>query len=435
MSAWLEELKRRAAANSSANDAFRTSMTSAASSENPYSAGFRQWNTNYAPSQEEEQAPTPKTPSVNPISTASNLSSIYDSVFGSSAAAPGTQQVGTLANGQPMMNDMAIPGQPGAFSLSNIGSAGNAILPAAGMYGAYDLMRRQSKGSSDNAKGYLRGGAQGAASGAAVGSYFGPIGAGIGAAVGGVAGLAGAAFGSNKGKDQVQRDNLRKVLKDNGIVDDQWNIKFADGGTWNMGADGNAKFIGADGKEHYYYQIDSSNPLNGVAVAYADPLASLLGGERNNMVEWYSNALMSGAKDQASVMARAKELYGKLGITKEAAMEQIQKLQSEGKIAEDRANAYRNTINSLGLASSSPSSGGAGFSFDTRAMAAEQKAARQQAIASQMLDMANQNNQSTMSLINSRPSAAQSLAQTPTATQNPGAGFASFEQSLSNLLL
>lgn len=436
MSDWLEELKRKAAANSSATDAFRSSMTSAASAQNPYSAGFRQWDSSYSsPSgQQQEQPQAPKQPT-NLIQGASNAYSIYDSLFGSSGAAPGTQQVGTLANGQPMMNDMAIPGQPGAFSLSNIGSAGNAILPAAGAYGAFDLMRRQSKGSSDNAKGYLRGGAQGAASGAAIGSYFGPMGAAIGGTVGGVAGLAGAAFGSNKGKDQVARDGLRKPLKDAGILDDKWNLTFSDGGSWNMGADGNAKYIGADGKEHYYYQIDDSNPLNGVAVAYADPLADILGGTRNNMIEWYSNALMSGAKDQSTVMARAKELYGKLGITKEAALEQIQRLQSEGKLAEDRANAYRNTINSLGLTSNSSGTGGGGFGFDSRALAAEQKAARQQAVASQIMNFASQNNQNAMSMIGNKPSAAQALSQTSSPTQNPGAGFASFESSLSNILL
>ncbi len=66
---------------------------------------------------------------------------------------------------------------PGMFDLSGIGGAGNAILPAAGAYGMYDLYKNKRTGA--------RGIGQGAASGAAMGSYFGPWGAGIGAVLGG----------------------------------------------------------------------------------------------------------------------------------------------------------------------------------------------------------------------------------------------------------
>jgi len=51
----------------------------------------------------------------------------------------------------------------GAFDMAGIGSAGNALLPLAGAYGAYDLF--QDRKDLGTGKGYL----QGAASGAALG--------------------------------------------------------------------------------------------------------------------------------------------------------------------------------------------------------------------------------------------------------------------------
>lgn len=84
----------------------------------------------------------------------------------------------------------------GMFDLGGVGSAGNVLLPAAGAYGAYDLMKRDV--------GPGRGALQGAASGAAIGSYFGPMGAGIGAGVGGLLGLGKSFFDNPSVREQVK---------------------------------------------------------------------------------------------------------------------------------------------------------------------------------------------------------------------------------------
>lgn len=78
------------------------------------------------------------------------------------------------APGSMMMSQA--PAQAGAFDLAGIGSAGNGILPVAGVLGTYDTLKNNRIGK----RGYL----QGMASGAAMGSYFGPWGALIGAGVG-----------------------------------------------------------------------------------------------------------------------------------------------------------------------------------------------------------------------------------------------------------
>ena len=101
----------------------------------------------------------------------------------SGAGAPTGVQ--TLANGSTLMSDGTVVAAqtPGMFSLSNIGASGNAILPAAGALGLYNLYS-SNLGATNRPAGV----AQGAASGAAMGSYFGPWGTAIGAGLGGIYG-------------------------------------------------------------------------------------------------------------------------------------------------------------------------------------------------------------------------------------------------------
>lgn len=104
------------------------------------------------------------------------------------------------------------------WSMSNIGSAGNYILPAAGAYGLYDLYSNRPE-NIGHGSGYL----QGAASGAAIGSYFGPWGAGIGAG----AGILANAFGiGGKSRTKVEEER-RQALADQGI-----NVPFSDVKEW-----------------------------------------------------------------------------------------------------------------------------------------------------------------------------------------------------------
>jgi len=115
------------------------------------------------------------------------------------------------------MGDLSAPGSVsggagsggGLLSLGGIGSAGNIILPAAGMFGAANLLGvdRLDK----NARGYSRGIGQGALSGAAIGSYFGPVGAMIGAGIGGLLGLGKAAFG-HKSTAEYQQQRRNELL-------------------------------------------------------------------------------------------------------------------------------------------------------------------------------------------------------------------------------
>ena len=104
----------------------------------------------------------------------------------------------------------------GAFDLAGIGSAGNAILPAAGLATAYDLWANRPQ-NIGHGSGYL----QGAASGAMMGSYFGPWGAGAGAGLG----LLANAFGiGGKSRTKVEEE-ARDKLEEQGIVIPNSDIK------------------------------------------------------------------------------------------------------------------------------------------------------------------------------------------------------------------
>ena len=99
-----------------------------------------------------------------------------------------------LADGSPatILADGSIAGESG-FSLGGIGGAGNYVLPAAGLLGAYDLIKNKRKGA--------RGIAQGAASGAAIGSFFPGAGTLVGAGVGGLLGAGMGLFDQKSTKD------------------------------------------------------------------------------------------------------------------------------------------------------------------------------------------------------------------------------------------
>ena len=107
-----------------------------------------------------------------------------------------------IANSPEAVSAVGAPEVGGAFNLSGVGSAGNAILPIAGAVGAYDLFANKRKGA--------RGALQGATSGAAMGSYFGPMGAAIGGGVGLGAGLLGGAL-NRKSTKEIEADRWKSI--------------------------------------------------------------------------------------------------------------------------------------------------------------------------------------------------------------------------------
>lgn len=116
--------------------------------------------------------------------------------------------IGTFQVGESMYpGGAAYPAAPeaaGMFDLGGIGSAGNAILPAAGAYGVYDLATHD--------RGPVGGALEGAASGAAIGSGFAGVGAIPGAIIGGGLGLAKGLFFEHKSTRDIAKEHTQNLL-------------------------------------------------------------------------------------------------------------------------------------------------------------------------------------------------------------------------------
>lgn len=155
------------------------------------------------------------------IPGAIGLNGLVSGVTDTTAPATGAMSGLTTSSTLSPPNILAVrpaPVEPGMFDLSGIGSAGNAILPAAGLAGAYDLYanRPQNIGTG---KGYLEGGL----AGAGIGSFFGPVGAGVGAGLG----LLANAFGIGHESRTKGEEKARAALAEQGI-----NVPNADIKEW-----------------------------------------------------------------------------------------------------------------------------------------------------------------------------------------------------------
>jgi hypothetical protein len=235
----------------------------------------------------------------------------------------------------------------GAQTAGAIGSfAGNAIPIAGGLYGAYNL----SKNLMDNRKDAKGGAMAGAATGAAIGSFIPGIGTVIGGLIGAaVGGGAGGLIGGDKGKDQLSRDGVRKGLKKIGFVgqNNDWALRNPDGTSFDIGKDGNARIKDPSGRERRQFEVDFSNPRASQVVGYLDPLAGIMTGEDEKLRSAFSGYLTNSALMGADAKSNARSYYDRLGVNKEGALRELQKLRDAKKIDENRYSAYNNSLNLL----------------------------------------------------------------------------------------
>ena len=251
----------------------------------------------------------------------------YLGVAGDTAMQSGINGGTVLADGT------VVPAEAGMFDMAGIGSAGNAILPIAGVVGGYDLFK--------NKRGGVRGPLQGAASGAAIGSYFGPTGALIGGGIGLTAGAIQSLTMGKKSGAQLDRDDTRATLKQLGVIDNNYGITLADGSTFDMGKDGHAQLKGADGAMRRYWETDAKSPLTHQSIGWANPLAHILGTaqgkdavQTQQLASYLTNATMSNASDLEGVRANGLAIMKKLGLNNDGAVNILKKLKDSGKISQ-----------------------------------------------------------------------------------------------------
>jgi hypothetical protein len=242
----------------------------------------------------------------------------------------------------------------GAAGAANVASAAGAALPsyavpglnvAAGLYTGYktaEMIGDSAAGSQRTKQGALGG----AAAGASIGSIFGPIGLGIGAAVGGLAGAVGSWTGSSKGKAQFMRDNIRGVLQQGGVLDQQYQGSLADGTKYDFGKDGSTlKWKEID-------KVAEKNPASwGAAVNLSDALAAgygFVGQKASDISAWYAKAAVSNANDNAEVAKQnVRHFAQQQGFTPDMIKQKLDQALADNRIKQDQYNRYMGGVNDL----------------------------------------------------------------------------------------
>lgn len=263
-------------------------------------------------------------------------------VFSSAEAAQaaGYTPVGTAANGGVLATyGTEAPGL-GSYAAAAAPYVGGAL----GAYGLYDVLGHdKTSGRTGSGGTALQGAASGAALGASVGSIVPGIGTVIGGAVGGVAGgLAGLAhnmFGSRKGTEQLNRDAVRKALKEHGFIDDKYNIDLPNGQKFNIGKDGSEP----------WYNVDFTDPNIGGLVAAVQPLAAFITGGDKKLTSDFAGYLTNAAHSGGDPMENVMSLYEKTGMNHDqiyGAIHLMSKSQG-GNLDDSLADAYKNGLDQL----------------------------------------------------------------------------------------
>lgn len=226
---------------------------------------------------------------------------------------------------------------PGAAGVAGKASLWGGVL--GGISGIADLAMNWGKSTPS------KGAASGAAAGAAIGSIIPGVGNILGGAVGAVVGGLLGFVKTGKHKDQKMRDQVRKALVSNGILDSNYTIGLADGSRFDIGIDGGPK------KElggRRPFEVDSSNPLAKYAVSWMNPVIALLskGNEKihTDFVGYFANAALSNAKSIDDVKANVNAIIKQFGLDDEAIAKGTKEALAAGLIDEGVAMAWLNGI-------------------------------------------------------------------------------------------
>ena len=231
---------------------------------------------------------------------------------------------------------------------------------AAGAYGGYktaEMIGDTAAGAGRTKNAALGGAMAGASLGAGIGTLVPipgvgtAIGAVIGGAVGGLAGAVGSWTGSSKGQAQVQRDQVRAVMKDAGILDDKYLGTLADGSKFDFGV---------DGKPLSWKEFDKrieETPSYNDTVALTGAMVTGMGlsgrsGSDINLL--FSRAAQSNAGDDYGI-AKNNVLHfaNQLGITSDVIKASTQKLFDENNISQSQYDTFMSLANQFPAGQSS----------------------------------------------------------------------------------
>jgi hypothetical protein len=205
------------------------------------------------------------------------------------------------------------------------GTTGTYVIPGlnilAGGYQGYqtaEALGDMAAGAKRTRTGVIGGATSGAAIGAGVDAMTGGatlgLGAAIGATVGGIAGAIGSLTGSSKGKGQMQRDAVRGVLQEQGILDENYQGTLADGSKADFGQDGskiNTKFMNKLASENPTAFNQTQELGDALTAAYG-----FVGDKARSLGRLYVKGALSNAKDNPQVaLANMQHFAKQQGVT------------------------------------------------------------------------------------------------------------------------
>jgi hypothetical protein len=223
----------------------------------------------------------------------------------------------------------------GALSTS-VGRLGTAAQVTGGILGVLDLAMNWGRSSPAVAA------SSGMAVGASIGTLIAPgigtaIGIGAGTLVGGLLGC----ITAGKHKDQKVRDSVRDMLVQGGILNSDYQLQLPDGSLYDMGKDGGPREEFGGRRP---YEIDYSNPLAQYAIGWMDPIIALIAPGntkiRTDFVGYFTNAILSNAKDLDDVRKNVDLFLSKFGLTNETLANAVIQMANAGALDQNTAQGW-----------------------------------------------------------------------------------------------
>ncbi len=152
---------------------------------------------------------------------------------------------------------------------------------------------------------------------------------------------------------QLKRDAMRATLDKQGVIEKQdgkWLIRRPDGTSYDIGTEDRAR---SDD-----YEIDNFNADGvGQAIGWMDPIAEILSGGDQGLREQTGGYLTHYVTGSGDVKSNAQDFYKRNGYDRDSMFQLINQMEDMGRIKKDRADAYRNSMNTLWGTGAAPTSG------------------------------------------------------------------------------
>lgn len=228
----------------------------------------------------------------------------------------------------------------GASFATAAGSVGSAASIAGGIYGAIQLGMNWGKSTP------AAGASSGMAVGATIGTFVCPgVGTAIGAAIGAIAGGLIGSITAGKHRDQKVRDSVRDMLQQAGVINDDYQIRLANGSPYDIGKDGGPRDEFGGRRP---YEMDPNNPMTAQTIAWIDPLVALFSQGNTKVhtdfVGYFTNAALSNAKDINDVRNNVNAIVSQFGISNEQLAHAIASMAQSGQLDKKTAQDWINGI-------------------------------------------------------------------------------------------